>query len=223
MTESDDGVWAGRLSFTGLSARGTLTVADQDWRIEAQSRGDQASAWNALGEVLPVQFATRDATFTGRALLSGLTVEVDPPSCAVVLLGSGPLEFTRRPVEAPVVVWACPEPGCDFRLNRAGDDHDAAAWDARVLLGARERHNAERHLSAKAVFEKLNALPARDRATARWVMSWATLESLCALHARPKPIPGAVVTLVGVPVDLDDTAVGVELRPRTTDIKDWRQ
>lgn len=124
------------------------------------------------------------------------------------LLGRPLVEAPRE----PVVVWACPEPGCDFRLNRAGDDDDAAAWDARVLLGARERHNAERHLSAKAVFEKLNALPARDRATARWVMSWATLESLCALHARPKPIPGAAVTLVGLPVDIVTTAVGLELR-----------
>jgi len=83
----------------------------------------------------------------------------------------------------------------------------------RLLLGARERHNAERHLSAKAVFEKLNALPARDRAGARWVMSWATLESVCALRAWPKPVPGAAMTLLGLPIDLDHTAAGVELRP----------
>lgn len=80
---------------------------------------------------------------------------------------------------------------------------------------------AREDLSVKAVFEKLNALPARDRAGARWVMSMSTLESLCGLNGRPKPIPGAQVELIGLPVDLDETAHGVELRARRPAVAEW--
>ncbi len=67
-------------------------------------------------------------------------------------------------------------------------------------------------LSANAVFEKLAAVPKAERADARWVMSRVTAEALCAAMGTPKPIPFAAMTLVGLPVDFDDTAIGMELR-----------
>jgi hypothetical protein len=83
----------------------------------------------------------------------------------------------------------------------------------RLLGRSLAEPSAVQELSVKAVYEKLNALPARDRADARWVASRDTMESLAALTGRPKPLRGVPMTLLGLPVDFDDTAVGLDLRP----------
>jgi hypothetical protein len=84
-----------------------------------------------------------------------------------------------------------------------------------------EAQSAGEELSVKAVYEKFDAVPKADRADAHWVASWDTMESLAALTGRPKPLRGVPMTLLGLPVDFDDTAVGLALRPHAKPLGTW--